>query len=164
MSRPSVQARGIHIASRNGDDNNNDNDDNECQRRGLVHSQAHGIFISRRAKATTTTTIGDNKQQVLDNKALCASAQHIHIASRDGGNDNGNEDDERRRQRIHRRGLNASARYISHCAQAHMLCIKHRCPHAQAHQVFSHCAEAHKLQCHQTWTQQSTGDVKHRRF
>jgi hypothetical protein len=40
------------------------------------HAQAHGIFILRHANAMTTTTIGDNKQQVSDNEALCASAQH----------------------------------------------------------------------------------------
>jgi hypothetical protein len=115
----------IHVALLDGNkDNNYGNDDNECQRRGLVRKrtafsylvaqrrqqqqqlattnnkcwttrpcmQAHGIFISRCAKVTMTTTIGNNKRLVLDDKALYTSAQHI-----------------------------------SHCAQAHMLQVKHRC-------------------------------------
>jgi hypothetical protein len=57
-----------------------------------IHVASHGIFISRRAKAMTTTTIGDNEQRVLDDEASYASARHI-----------------------------------SHCAQAHMLRVKHRC-------------------------------------
>jgi hypothetical protein len=44
--------------------------------------------------AMTTTTIGDDERRVSDNEALCASAQYIHIASRDGDNKIGNEDDE----------------------------------------------------------------------
>jgi hypothetical protein len=39
-------------------------------------AQMHGIFILHCTNATTTTTIGNNKQQVLDDKASCASAQH----------------------------------------------------------------------------------------
>ena len=34
-----------------------------------------------------TTTIGDAKQRVLDNEALCTRVQHIHIASRNGNDD-----------------------------------------------------------------------------
>ena len=37
--------------------------------------------------ATTTTTIGDDKQQVLDNRASYARAQHIHIASHNSDDD-----------------------------------------------------------------------------
>jgi hypothetical protein len=55
------------------------------------HAQAHGIFILRHANATTKTTIGNDEQRVLDDKALWVSAQHN-----------------------------------SHCAQAHMLRVKHR--------------------------------------
>ncbi len=44
--------------------------------------------------------------------------------------------------------LYARARHISHCAQAHMLRVKHRRPRAQAHQAFSHHAQAYKLQRH----------------
>jgi hypothetical protein len=43
--------------------------------------------------ATTTATIGNDKQQVLDDEASCPSAQHIHIASRNCDDDNGDEDD-----------------------------------------------------------------------
>ncbi len=119
-----TSARHFYIASRDGDDDNNyGNDDDECQQQSLVRehtvcsylitqqqrrqqlwqwqqrmsttrpcAQVHSIFISRCAKATMTTTIGNNEQWVSDDEALCASAQHI-----------------------------------SHCVQAHMLCIKHRC-------------------------------------
>ncbi len=156
MTRPLVQAWGIHIASLHGNNDNNYGDDkDECRRQGLgrkhpaflhrvaqwqqwqqqwhdydkcrwqglVHertafsycvaqwqqqqqlrqwrrrmlttrpcAQVHGIFISRPANATTTTTtIGNDKQRVSDDEASCASAQHN-----------------------------------SHCAQAHMLCVKYR--------------------------------------
>jgi hypothetical protein len=99
MTRPSVQAQGIHIALLDSNNNNNHgNDDNECRQQGLrcinnkARAQEHGIFISHRANATTTTIIGDNERQVLDDEASCASAQHN-----------------------------------SHCAQAHMLRVNHRC-------------------------------------
>jgi hypothetical protein len=59
-------------------------------------AQAHDIFILCCATATTTKDIGDNKQQVLDNEALCVSAQHFHLTSHNGNNDinYGNEVDE----------------------------------------------------------------------
>jgi hypothetical protein len=53
---------------------------------------APGIFISYRATATTTTTIGNNERRVSDGEALCTSTQHIHIVSR-----NGDEEDEVKR-------------------------------------------------------------------
>ncbi len=69
-------------------------------------ARAHSIFISRRAKAMTTTTIGNNEWQVLDDKALYASTPHI-----------------------------------SHCAQAHMLRVKHR-RNKQPGNVKLRCARA----------------------
>jgi hypothetical protein len=87
---------------------------------------------------------GDNERRESDDKALCASAQQ-HIASHDGDNDisyasaryhhiilrrvkamtttiiSDNE------QRVsNNKASYASARHISHCAQAHMLRVKHR--------------------------------------
>ena len=54
-----------------------------------------GIFISYHATATTMTTICNNERWVSDGEALCASTQHIHIVSRDGDEDD--EDDEVKR-------------------------------------------------------------------
>jgi hypothetical protein len=50
----------------------------------------------------TPTTIGNDEQRVSDNKALCTSARHIHIALRNGDNNNGDENNKQQRQRSHR--------------------------------------------------------------
>jgi hypothetical protein len=64
MTRPSVQAQGIYIASLDGNnDNNYGDDDDKCQQQGLGR---------------------------VDNKASCASARHFHIASRKCDNNNNN--------------------------------------------------------------------------
>ncbi len=130
--------RHFYIVLRDGNNNNNyGDDDDKCRWRGLMrertafsylivqwqqqqqlwlwlwqismtrpHAQVHGIFISRCAKAMTTTTIGNNERRVLDKEASCASAQHI-----------------------------------SHCAEAHMLCVKHR-RNSQPGNVKLRCAQA----------------------
>jgi hypothetical protein len=40
---------------------------------------------------TKTAKIGDDEGQLSDDKALCLSTEHIHIASRDVNDDNGNQ-------------------------------------------------------------------------
>ena len=122
----------IHVASHGGnDDNNSSNKDDKVVNKALhsrcvaswqqqhqlrrwwqqmsttrPHARAHSIFISRCAKAMTTTTIGKNKRRVLDDEASYTSARHI-----------------------------------SHCAQAHMLRVKHRC-NKQPGNVKLRCAQA----------------------
>ncbi len=64
MTRPLVQAQGIHIALLDGDnDNNYGNDDDECQQQGLGR---------------------------VNNKASCASARYFHIALRKCNDNNNN--------------------------------------------------------------------------
>jgi hypothetical protein len=65
MTRPSVQAQGIHIVLLDGDnDNNYGNDNNECRQQGLEH---------------------------VNDEALCASAWHFHIASHKCDDNNNNQ-------------------------------------------------------------------------
>ena len=42
-----------------------------------------GIFISRCAAATMTTTIGNNERRVSDGEALCVSALHVALRESD---------------------------------------------------------------------------------
>ncbi len=136
--RSHAQAHDMPVASHDGDDDkascasarrhiasHNGNDD-----MSYASARYHHIILHH-VKATTTTTISDDEQRVLNNEASYASARHI-----------------------------------SHCAQAHMLCVKHRRNNqpgnvkhrraratssniddfgAQAHRAFIHRAQAHKL-------------------
>ena len=59
----------IHFVLRDGDED---------------RARAPGIFISRCAAATmTTTTIGNNERLVSDGKTSCASALHVALRESD---------------------------------------------------------------------------------
>jgi hypothetical protein len=85
MTRPSVKARGIYIASLVCDnDNNYGNDDDQCQQRGLGRERP--AFASRHTMATTTATTAMMMMNV-NNEALSASTRNFYIALLDS-NDN----------------------------------------------------------------------------
>ena len=96
-------------------------------------AQAPGIFISYCATAMRTTTIGNNKRQVSDGEASCASTQHIHIVSRDG-----DKDDEVKRtcyaSNIDATTSQATSNLDAHEPMSHI--VIHRRPRARAHQAF----------------------------
>jgi hypothetical protein len=57
-----VSARGIHITSRNGNDNNNGNDDNECRQQSLVPKRTAFSYCDMRLRqqsATMMTNVDD---------------------------------------------------------------------------------------------------------
>jgi hypothetical protein len=102
-----------------------------------------GIFISRRAEATTTTTtIGNNERLVLDGKASCTSTQHIHIVSRDG------DKDDKVKRTCYASNIDATSNLDAHEPMSHI--VIHRRPRARAHQAFicnkPLCASAHGFQ------------------
>jgi hypothetical protein len=66
-----VSAQGIHITSRNGDDNNNGNDDNECRQRSLVPKCMAFSYCDMRLQQQSATMMTN-----VDDKVACTSAQH----------------------------------------------------------------------------------------
>ncbi len=103
-----------HIPSRDGNNDNNYRDDNnECWSQGFGHKRP--AFTLPCAMATMTTA-ATKKTKLLTKPRI-----HVPLYGSNDDDNSSNEDIE-----VVNKASCTSARHISHHAQGHMLCVKHR--------------------------------------